>query len=89
MIQPYGRLHSLVQACGRSGRIDNDGKIRRAACVVLYEGHDIGTNVPGMTTEVRDWCKTSLCLKDFLDNAFGSGVRAGKTDKSWCCSSCM
>ena len=88
LVQPYGRLHAIVQACGRCGRVDRDGRAKKSACVLLYENHDIASNVPGMTAEVRDFCKTNNCLKIFLEEVFGSGVTSRNSDSSWCCSNC-
>ena len=88
LVQPYGRLHAIVQACGRCGRVDRDGRAKKSACVLLYENHDIATNVPGMSSEVREFCKTNNCLKVYLEEVFGSGMTSKKSDDSWCCSNC-
>ena len=88
LVQPYGRLHAIVQACGRCGRVNKDKTAKKSACVVLYENHDIAANVPGMTAEVRNFCKTTECLKAFLSKTFATGATV-TSDASWCCSSCQ
>ena len=31
LVQPYGRLHAIVQACGRCGRVNKDGTAKKSA----------------------------------------------------------
>ena len=79
---------SLVQAAGRGGRNMGNGQRKRVLFYLLFNRNDIGNNVPGLSTEVREFCETKVCLKLYLQKYFG--VTSPKfSDPSWCCSNCM
>ena len=88
MVRPFNMLHYVVQAAGRGGRNMGNGNRRRVLFYLLWNKNDIGNNVPGLSTEMRDFCETKNCLKVFLKNYFGSS-NSVSSDPSWCCSNCI
>ena len=77
-----------MQAAGRGGRNMGNGQRKRVLFYLLFNRNDIGNNVPGLSTEVREFCETKGCLKLYLQKYFG--VTSPKSsDPSWCCSNCM
>ena len=54
---------------GRGGRKTMSGKRNRVLVYILYNPSDIAENVPGMTSEVREFCTTTCkCLKGSVQN---------------------
>ena len=51
---------------GRGGRKTMSGKRNRVLVYILFNSSDIAANVPGMTSEVREFCTTCECLKESL-----------------------
>ena len=88
MIRPFNHCHDILQAAGRGGRkLGELGKRRKVVFYLLYNASDISNAVPGMTSEVKEFCETDGCLKMFLRSKFGV-VDQTRTDPAWCCSSC-
>jgi superfamily II DNA helicase RecQ len=86
-IKPLCRLHDLLQAFGRSGRECCDG-LKKAVCFTLWEGHDVGQGMKGMTDPVRDYVRTKGCLKECFDKYFALGPVKQRGESDWCCSNC-
>ena len=87
MIRPFNHCHDIIQAAGRGGRKLGDlGKRRKVVFYMIFNNSDIISNVPGLSTGVRDFCKTEGCLKLYLKNVFGFTDSA--TQGGWCCSNC-
>ena len=62
------------------------GKRNRVVVYILYNASDVAANVPGMTIEVREFCKSKECLKKNLRLYFdGDSENYGE---DWCCSNC-
>ena len=88
MVRPFNHCHDILQAAGRGGRKLGDlGMRRKVVFYMLYNKSDISSAVPGMSKEVREFCETKGCLKQFLKNIFGFSGETG-TDATWCCSNC-
>ena len=88
MVRPFNMLHYVVQAAGRGGRNMGNGQRRSVLFYLLWNRNDIGNNVPGLSTEMKDFCETQSCLKLFLRNYFGSTSPVSSAS-SWCCSNCI
>lgn len=56
------------KGAGRGGRKTISGKRNRVLVYILYNLSDIAENVPGMSSEVREFCTTCKCLKGSLKN---------------------
>ena len=65
-----------------------NGQRKRVLFYLLFNRNDIGNNVPGLSSEVREFCETKKCLKLFLKNYFGETF-SQPSDPSWCCSNCI
>ena len=88
MIRPFNHCHDIIQAAGRGGRKLGDlGKRRKVVFYMIFNNSDISSNVPGLSTDVRDFCKTEGCLKLYLKNVFGF-TDSAETEGGWCCSNC-
>ena len=88
MIRPFNSCHDLLQAAGRGGRkLGNSGMRRKVVFYLLFNRSDISNAVPGLTSEVREFCETDGCLKMFLSRLFGF-PNTSKTFSDWCCSNC-
>ena len=53
---------------GRGGRKTLSGKRGRVIVYILYNASDIAGNVPGLSSDVREFCKTENCLKESPQN---------------------
>ena len=87
MVRPLNMCHYIIQAAGRGGRNMGTGQRRKVLFYMLYNNNDIASNVPGLSSEVRDFCETKMCLKVFLKKYFGSSSPTS-SEQSWCCSNC-
>ena len=90
MIRPFNHCHDILQAAGRGGRKLGDlGKRRKVVFYMIYNKSDISSAVPGMSMEVREFCKSKECLKLYLKSVFGFPVESATESLSdWCCSNC-
>jgi hypothetical protein len=51
--------------------------------------HLLPLNEPGMTTPVRDYCRTSNCLKETFRKYFSlSDDDTSELNSQWCCYNC-
>ena len=53
---------------------------------ILYNSSDVAGNVPGLSSEVREFCTTKDCLKLFMKKYFDNDDSCLSTD--WCCNNC-
>ena len=58
----------LFIGAGRGGRKNLSGKRNRVIVYILYNASDIAGNVPGLSAEVKEFCTTTDCLKESLQN---------------------
>ena len=78
-----GTLESLYQEIGRAGR---DGKPAKSS--IYYNGHDISSNKPGMTHEMRRFCTDDQqCLRKIILDYLGSPSYTRLVAHS-CCNNC-
>ena len=90
MIRPFNMCHYIVQAAGRGGRNLGSGYRKRVLFYCLYNKSDIAENVPGLSSEVKEFCETDICLKVYLKQYFGFPPQASRNgDTDWCCSNCI
>ena len=82
-------MESYYQEIGRAGR---DNKPARAS--LFFNGQDISTNKPGMTTAMRNFClqETNCLRKELLvflgSTSCGSEIKL-KYERHSCCSNCL
>ena len=62
------------------------GKRNRVLVYILYNASDIAANVPGLSMEVREFCKNKDCLKKFMRKIFDNDDSDILND--WCCCNC-
>ncbi|XP_068749252.1 uncharacterized protein [Montipora capricornis] len=78
-------LKSYFQEIGRAGR---DNKPARAT--LYYDGNDIAANKPGMTDEMRKYCKLEYsCMREFVLRYLGLTSNNTTTPSQLCCSNCL
>ena len=88
MIRPFNHCHDILQAAGRGGRkVENSGKRRKVVFYLLFNQSDVSDAVPGLTEEVKGFCRTDSCLKMFLKKIFGFPNQLN-SNSDWCCSNC-
>ena len=87
LCRPMALLHLLLQAAGRGGRIMQDGRRRLLVCYQLWNAEDVVVGRNGLQQEVRDFCETFECIRDFLANYFDNSEYVPR-DSSWCCGNC-
>ena len=64
ILEPQTEIDDLVQIFGRSGRMTPQGIQTKCVCYLVYNSSDISDNKPGMTDDVRNYCKNStICRK--------------------------
>lgn len=82
--RPPTSLEKYMQESGRAGR---GGQPSRAT--LYFNKSDIAANRPGMTDEMRRYCKSDdLCLRLLLVKHFGFSETLFEGEKKNCCSSC-
>ena len=87
MIRPFNHCHDILQAAGRGGRkVESSGK-RKVVFYLLFNQSDVSDAVPGLTEEVKGFCRTDSCLKMFLKKIFGFPNQLN-SNSDWCCSNC-
>ena len=84
MVRPFGTIHSIVQACGRGGRLTGGKGKQQVVFFLLFNASDIAENVD-ISPAVRNLCLTKQCLKRTMMDYFGS---EGSCGGGWCCSNC-
>ena len=85
-VRPLNMLHYVVQGGGRGGRKEISGKRSKVVVYILYNPADMAGNVPGLSADVREFCSTGDCLKNFLRKYFDNEDKVLKSD--WCCNIC-
>jgi superfamily II DNA helicase RecQ len=91
MVRPPTRLHALIQSWGRAGRLQKNGKRKLVLCIVLWNNHDVASNIVGMTEEMSQFCKNpkNRCLRELLAEYFYSPENClPAVEKRLCCSVC-
>ena len=81
---------SLFLGAGRGGRKLSSGNRNRVIVYILYNSSDIANNIPGLSLEMKEFCTTGDCLKNFMRRYF-DGVDEADQDtnpREWCCSNC-
>ena len=88
MVQPPSKAHSLVQACGRAGRLTESGLRETSMLVCLYNSQDLSDK--NIDPVVKELCTNSeKCMKQVLQETFvGSYATSLQSACSWCCSTC-
>ena len=86
LLSPFFSLNSIIQAGGRAGRRQGDGKRKKSVIYTLYNGTDIKVNSP-MERGVSEFCATKSCLKQKMSSYFTCS-QMNPQNQSWCCSSC-
>ena len=82
MLGPYGMMADLTQALGRAGRREEGGR----GLSILYNcwnNIDISQHV---SDDVKEFCKTKLCLKSFMHKYYTNEDLCFGGD--WCCNNC-
>ena len=88
MVRPFNFCHYLIQAAGRGGRKMDNGMRKKVLFYLLYNNSDLSRNVPGLSQDMREFCRTDSCLKDFLNKVFGFSAKSNSSN-DWCCSNCL
>jgi superfamily II DNA helicase RecQ len=91
MVRPPTRLHALIQSWGRAGRLQRNGKRKLVLCIVLWNNHDVASNIAGMTEEMAQFCKNKdgRCLRELLAEYFYCPETClPVVEKRLCCSVC-
>ena len=88
MVRPPSLQHALIQACGRAGRLLENGLRETSMITVLFNSQDL--SVKGMSQGMKDLCtNTETCLKEGLRSSFvGEYVTSSTAPSHWCCSNC-
>ena len=76
----------FLAGAGRGGRRNPSGKRNRVIVYILYNASDIAENVPGLSVEVKEFCRSKNCLKVFLRKYFDNNENYFEND--WCCNHC-
>ena len=83
MLGPYSHLNDLQQAWGRVGRRIEGKKRRQSLAYICYNNITLSRIA---TQDVKDFCDTNMCLKQFVNEAFGNTIIPSGKDR--CCSNC-
>ena len=86
LFSPFNSLNSIIQAGGRAGRRQGNGRRHKSVIYTLYNGTDLKSNSP-MEGAVRDYCRATMCLKKKMNSYFSSNSIPPQSS-NWCCSSC-
>ena len=86
LFSPFNSLNSIIQAGGRAGRRQGNGKRNKSVIYTLYNGTDLRSNTP-MENSVREFCKETSCLKSKMNDYFSLSPITPQAE-SWCCNSC-
>ena len=86
MFSPFNSLNSFLQAGGRAGRRQGDGKRKKSVVYLLYNGTDVRKNSP-MEGSVRAFCEENTCLKQKIHSLFSLSSSVLPSN-NWCCSVC-
>jgi len=92
MVRPPDMIHSVVQAMGRAGRRDQTAPGMRAVSIfyLLFNSQDIGSNMKGMSEEVRRLCVGKECsIKLLRGEFFGENRSEVKKNNVRCCGNCI
>jgi len=83
-IRPPRHINDYMQESGRAGR-----KLQKSEAVLYWEPRDIGNNIDGMTTEMREYCKCDdICLRQQI-LAFYGYQPSPSVELCRCCSVCV
>ena len=88
MVRPPSKEHALVQACGRAGRLKENGLRETSMIVCLYNSQDLSEK--SISPGVKELCNNKdTCLKQILRQVFvGDYAASANTSSAWCCSNC-
>ena len=86
LFSPFTSLNSILQAGGRAGRRQKNGKRKKTVVYTLYNGTDVRKNSP-MQSSVRDFCTSKSCLKEKMNSHFSS-LSITQQSRDWCCNLC-
>lgn len=70
-----------IQQIGRAGRGDQG-----ARATLMINASDTASNVKGLTDEMRGYCNTSECRREYLCKYFGYEI---SSNASLCCDNCQ
>jgi superfamily II DNA helicase RecQ len=91
IVRPPTSLHSLLQSWGRAGRLMKNGKRKLVLCMIMWNNHDVASNMVGMTEEMAQFCKNqdNCCLRKLLAHFFYcSETCLPAVERRLCCSVC-
>ena len=86
LLSPFNSLNSIIQAGGRAGRRQGNGKRSRSVVYTLFNGTDVRKNTP-MEKSVKEFCTSPTCLKEKMNFHFSTFSVFARAP-SWCCSFC-
>jgi len=86
-IRPPNTLHGWEQGSGRArGGKGAELGSKKTVTVLLYNEEDLKSNVDGLTDSMREFCRSTTCLKQQSSKFFGYDIQSNLN--SWCCSNC-
>ena len=86
LLSPFHSLNSILQAGGRAGRRQGNGRRTKSVIYTLYNGTDLRPNTP-IEKSVREFCTSTSCLKQKMNFYFSNSSSIPRSD-TWCCSVC-
>ena len=89
MVRPPSKEHALVQACGRAGRLKENGLRETSMIVCLFNSQDLSEK--NISPGVKELCtNNNTCLKQQLRQVFVGDYpdSTSSAAASWCCSNC-
>ena len=81
--KPPRNMIDYVQQIGRCGRHGQP-----SVAVMYFNNNDIGQNVDDLSDDIRNYCKTSDCLRLAMLNVFGFDKPVKELLPCKCCSNC-